>query len=185
MTASDPLLQPPLHEPVERFRGCHGTIVGGLRRLRGLPELAEAMRQARATAGETLALFEHQVLPHHGDEEKELFVAVSRSAAEGAEKAAVDELVARLTRQHRVIEGMWAALRPAVLAVAGGKAPALPGFEQAVATLVETYLEHTQLEERVFLPLADAILGRNPNHVAALDVSLHIRHAPVRSLAYM
>lgn len=185
MTASDPVTPAPLHEPVERFRGCHGTIVGGLQRLRGLPELAEAMRQARATAADTLALFEQQVLPHHGDEEKELFVAVSRSAAEGAEKAAVDDLVARLVAQHRAIEGMWAALRPAVQAVAAGKTHPAPGFEQAVASLVQTYLEHTRLEEMAFLPLADMILRRNPNHMAALDLSLHIRHAPMPRLAYM
>lgn len=185
MAASDPVTQAPLHEPVERFRGSHGHIVGGLERLRGLPELAEALRQARATAEATLALFEQQVLPHHGDEEKELFVAVSRSAAEGAEKAAVDDLVARLVAQHRAVEAMWAALRPAVQALAAGKTHPLPGFEQAMASLVETYLEHARLEERVFLPLADTILGRNPNHMAALDLSLHIRHAPMPRPAYM
>jgi hypothetical protein len=170
---------------VERFRGSHGHIVGGLRRLRGLPALAESLRQARATAHETLALFERQVIPHHGDEEKELFVAVSRSATEGSEKEAVDALVARLVAQHRAVERMWEQLRPAVAAVAAGKVQPLPGFEQAVATLVEAYLEHTQLEEGLFLPWAHTILGRNPDHVAALDLSLHIRHTPLPRLAYM
>jgi hypothetical protein len=185
MSTPFPVPPAPLHEPVERFRGCHGHIVGGLERLRGLPSLAEALRQARATAADTLVLFEQQVLPHHGDEEKELFVAVARSAAPGAERALVDDLVGQLVRQHRAVERMWAGLRPAVQSVAAGKAHPAPDFEQAVAALVDTYLEHTRLEELVFLPLADAILARDPNHMAALDVSLHIRHAPLPRLAYM
>ena len=77
------------------------------------------------------------------------------------------------------------ALRPEVQAVAAGKAMAGPDFEPAVGRLVEAYLAHTQLEEEVFLPLADAILARNPNHLAALDLSLHMRHAPMPRMAYV
>ena len=41
---------------------------------------------------------------------------------------------------------------------------------------------HTlKLEEEVFLPLADQILGRDPNHMAALDLSIHLRRAPAPS----
>jgi hemerythrin-like domain-containing protein len=175
----------PLHEPVERFRGSHGAITEGLERLRRLPALAQALREARAIAAETLEMFEQHVLPHHADEEKELFVAVSRSAAEGAEKAHVADLVARLVGQHRAVERMWAELRPEVVAVAAGKVHAGPEFEPAVARLVETYLAHTRLEELVFLPLADEILARDPNHLAALGLSLHIRHLPMPRLAYL
>ena len=31
---------------------------------------------------------------------------------------------------------------------------------------------------RSFLPLAERILGRNGNHMAALGLALHLRHAP-------
>lgn len=185
MAGFDPHLPSALHEPVERFRGSHAGIVSGLEQLRLLPDLAQALRQARTIAADTLDLFERHVIPHHADEEKELFVAVARSAAEGAEKERVDDLVARLVVQHRRIEKSWAALRPAVLAVAGGKDSGAPGFEQAVAGLVATYLEHTRLEEELFLPLADEILSRNPNHMAALDLSLHLRHAPMPRMGYV
>jgi hypothetical protein len=185
ITPSDPTDSAALHEPVERFRGSHSEIVVGLRELRRLPALADALQQARATADHTLALFEHCVVPHHIDEEQELFVAAVRSAGDAAEKARVEDLVARLVAQHRQIEQLWAEVRPTVLAVAAGKAHTTPDFTAAVAKLVDTYLEHTRLEELVFLPLADEILARNPNHLAALDVSLHIRHVPMPRVAYM
>ena len=51
--------------------------------------------------------------------------------------------------------------------------------------LVATYTEQTRLEEDQFLPLADEILSRNPNHMAALDLSLHLRHAPMPRMAYV
>jgi hypothetical protein len=185
MSTSDSPSSAPLHEPVERFRGSHSDIVLGLHELRRLPALADALQTARTTAENTLALFEHCVVPHHIDEEQELFVAAARSAGEGAEKARVDELVAKLVAQHRQIEHLWSDLRPTVLAIAAGKMHPTPGFAAAVAQLVDTYLEHTRLEELVFLPLADEILARNPNHLAALDVSLHIRHVPMPRMAYM
>jgi len=43
---------------------------------------------------------------------------------------------------------------------------------------VARYSAHAEAEERVFLPLAEKILGRNSNHMAALGLSLHMRHAP-------
>src|SRR5688572_4928941 len=137
---------PALHPPLRRFSGCHAEILGGLDHLSHLPALARAQQQARSTAEATLALFERQVVPHHLDEERELFVAVRRSAAAGAEQVRVEDLVTRLTWQHRDIERMWSALRPTVLAVAAGKAHAGPEFEGGVAALVRTYTAHTRLE---------------------------------------
>ena len=44
--------------------------------------------------------------------------------------------------------------------------------------LVEQYQHHARFEEREFLPLAHRILSRNPNHMQALDLSLHMMHRP-------
>jgi hypothetical protein len=44
--------------------------------------------------------------------------------------------------------------------------------------LISRYKAHAGLEETVFLPLAEKILGRNSNHMAALGLSLHMRHVP-------
>jgi iron-sulfur cluster repair protein YtfE (RIC family) len=175
----------PLHEPIERFCGSHSGIVDGLNELLRLPALAEQLKQARATAEATLALFERQVVPHHVDEEEDLFVAVLRSARAGAEKAGVEDMVVQLVAEHRRIERMWTALRPVVCAVAAGKKAVTAGFGEAVAELVETYFEHVRREEQVFLPLADQILARDPNHMAALAMSVHLRHAPMLRMAYI
>lgn len=173
-----------LHEPLPRFRGSHDTILGGLEGLRELPGLAEALARARATAQAVLALFEQQVVSHHVDEEEDLFTAVLRSARGTADEARADVLVSRLTSEHRAIERMWSALRPVVGAVAAGKVRPAPGFAGDVAELVDLYHAHARLEEEVFLPLADRILARDPNHLAALDLSLHLRHVPMPRLAY-
>ena len=52
-----------------------------------------------------------------------------------------------------------------------------------MVALVSTYANHARFEEQVFLPLAHSILSRNGNHMAALGVSLHLRHAMPAVLA--
>ena len=161
-------------DPVERFRGSHLAILDGLNEFRRLPMLFEAMQQARSTAESTLALFQRQIIPHHLEEEQELFAAV-RNAACGEERERVDELVARLVAQHRRLDQLWLRLRPSLEAISGGTAQDLPDFRSDVVTLVDTYLDHTRLEERVFLPLADQILSRGQNRSCGLDPSEHLR----------
>ena len=174
-----------LHGPVNEFHGAHGHIIDGLHSLGKLPELAAALERARLVATATLTLFDKVVHEHHADEEQELFVHVRKSCKDIREGHRVEELVARLAADHRRIEKMWLKLRPAVAMTAQGKVHGVPDFREAVATLVEIYLEHAQLEEQVFLPLADAILTRDGNHMAALDVALHLRHAPPVRGAYV
>jgi hemerythrin-like domain-containing protein len=174
-----------LHGPVKEFHGSHEFIIEGLHSLEKLPELAAALERARLVAHSTLTLFDKVVHEHHADEEQELFVHVQKSCKDIKEGHRVHELVARLAADHRRIEKMWLKLRPAVAATAQGKVHDVPDFRGDVAKLVEIYLEHAQLEEEVFLPLADAILTRDANHMAALDVALHLRHAPPPRGAYV
>ena len=42
--------------------------------------------------------------------------------------------------------------------------------------LVTEYQAHARYEETEFLPLSEKILSRNSNHMAALGLSLHMRH---------
>lgn len=48
----------------------------------------------------------------------------------------------------------------------------------AVKELVQAHTAHARFEEEQFLPLAQAVLSRNGNHMDALGLSLHLRHAP-------
>lgn len=171
----------PLQQPMRRFTGSHERITGGLQELKELPQLAAFLARARRNAAATLALFDQVVLKHHEEEEEELFVAVRRSCRDASECLRVRALVDELTAQHRAIEQLWARLRSDVAAVAAGKVPRAPDFDDAVRTLVDRYFTHARLEEEEFLPLADTILGRNANHMAALDLALHMREAPMPS----
>jgi hypothetical protein len=162
--------------PLSSFSHCHAGITAQLEALAGLPALVEAAQRAREVARGTVALFRDAVLAHHADEERELFPAVLRSAAPGEERARVHEMIERLTSEHRALEAMWKRLEPHVDATAHGRAADLDaGLAQH---LVRGYLQHARFEEQQFLPLADTILRRNGNHMAALGLSLHLRHAP-------
>jgi len=168
--------------PVESFSNCHAGILSGLRDFASLPPLQDAALRARSIAQQTVALLDKAVQEHHAEEEEELFTAVLRSAKVGAEHDRVQALVQQLTDEHREVESLWKRLRPEVSKAAAGKPVRLR--EDAVKLLVEMYRMHAELEEHEFLPLARDILGRNSNHMAALGMSLHMRHAVV-PIGYM
>jgi hypothetical protein len=173
-----------LQPPIRNFSGCHEGILEGLRELHVLPALAGTLARARASAAATLELFDKVVPAHHADEEQELFVSVQRSCRDAREREEVRALVEQLTTEHRRIEALWARIRPAVVQIAAGKVHGEP-FQDDVEGLVQLYADHAKHEEEVFLPLADRILGRDANHMAALDVALHLRHAPPPRSAYI
>jgi hypothetical protein len=163
-------------EPLTGFSQCHLGILSKLQAFEELPALQAAAAQARTIATDTLSLFQHAVHEHHADEERELFPAVLRSAGPGREADEVQAMVLRLTVEHRQIEAMWKKLEPAVKAVA--KSQSVDLDLDAVEELVHAYSSHARFEEEHFLPLAQAILSRNGNHMEALGLSLHLRHAP-------
>lgn len=161
--------------PIQDFSQCHSGIVTHLRALDELPALLEPAARARRIAADTVKFFREVVYEHHQEEEKELFPAVLASAAKGAEREKVEQIVAALTQEHRSVESEWERLEPKLKAVAKGHDADVPAGE--VESLVKTYLAHARYEEQEFLPLAQTILGRNSNHLAALGVSLHLRHS--------
>lgn len=165
-----------IDQPISSFQHCHVGIVSRLQPMSELPRLAAEATKARKIAADVVALFQDAVIEHHADEEKELFPAVLRSALPGAETTRVQEIVDRLVREHRAIERLWRQLEPQVRAVARGADVTLD--QSGVELLVSAYLMHANSEEQEFLPLAERILGRNDNHMAALGLSLHLRHAP-------
>ncbi|ROZ75451.1 hemerythrin domain-containing protein [Ramlibacter sp. WS9] len=162
--------------PLEGFSGAHRGILCAMRAFAALPEFAAAAERSRQVAITTLQLFEGTVLPHHADEESELFPAVIRSATPGPERTHVEAMVDRLVAEHRSLESLWKMLRPAVKRAAAGITAQLDA--EAVAALSYAYHRHAAFEETEFLPLAGEILARNGNHMAALGLAIHLRHAP-------
>ena len=167
--------------PLDDFSHCHDGILHQLDAFGGLPALLAPAARARKVAVDALRLFHDVVLEHHGQEEAELFPAVQASAARGEERAQVDALVERLTREHRDLERRWAAREPALKKLAKGQDASLD--DAAVQSLVSAYHAHARFEEQTFLPLSQAILGRNSHHMAALGLALHLRHAAPAALA--
>ena len=167
---------PASNTPVDEFSDCHRGLLLGLRAFESLPELAGAAARSRAVAASTLAMFENAVLAHHADEEKELFPAVLSSCTPGEEHLRVESMIERLVAEHRSVEALWKMLKPAVKRVAAGADAELDA--EAVTAIVVAYNRHAAFEETEFLPAAREILSRNSNHMAALGLSLHMRHTP-------
>lgn len=172
-----------MEQPIEKFSACHVGIKAQLQELSELPRLLEQAQRARAVADLALRLLDETVVEHHADEESALFPAVQRSATPGEEADRVAAIIARLVDEHRRVEQSWKALHRTVKDAAHGKPAHLDA--NAVKALVALYLQHANFEERVFLPLAEQILGRDGNHMAALGMSLHMRHAKVPVAPYI
>ena len=160
--------------PIDDFSQCHVGILSHLQSFAKLPALLEPAAQARRIAESTLSFFREAVYEHHAEEEKELFPAVLASANAGAERERVLAIIDKLTREHRQIEARWAKVEPELKAIAKGRDTSVDSA--AINAIVESYKAHARFEEQEFLPLSQEILGRNHNHLAALGMSLHMRH---------
>lgn len=160
--------------PLNTFTNCHVGILKRLQSLDALPALLEPAAQARQIATDSLAFFREAIFEHHLDEERDLFPAVLASAQPGAERERVQAMTERLTHEHRAIETLWKSLEKALKRVGKGQDADLDVTD--VHQLVTAYAAHAGYEEKEFLPLSEAILGRNSNHMAALGLSLHMRH---------
>lgn len=173
MTSSSPLPAP--DAPLQDFSQCHVGIVKKLDLLAELPALLAPADRAREIADKALAFFREAIFEHHLDEERELFPAVLSHADKGAESERVKALVQRLTQEHRELEGVWKRLEPGLKKVAKGQASDISVAD--IERLVTQYRAHAEFEEAEFLPLSHSILSRNANHMAALGMSLHMRHS--------
>ena len=162
--------------PLTNFSHCHIGILHQIDRLSSLPDLLGPAMLAKRIATQSVEYFHHGMHAHHQEEEKELFPAVQQSAQLGEERQLVDKLVQDLVEDHRILEKLWADLDPALKKVSKGQEAQLDFAK--LEQLVLSYAAHADTEERVFLPLAEKVLGRNNNHMAALGLSLHMRHVP-------
>lgn len=165
--------------PIGEFNNCHVGIMRKLDALADLPAMLEAAARARTIAEQSLGFFRRVILEHHQDEERELFPAVIASARAGEERHRVETMATRLTEEHRDIEKLWKRLDKELEQVVKGRISTLD--KAALQDLVLRYRAHAAFEEAEFLPLAEQILGRDQHHMAALGLSLHMRHAPTPS----
>lgn len=144
--------------PLDGFADCHVGIMKRLNVLDELPALLEPAARARRIAHDSLAFFREAIFEHHLDEENELFTAVLASAQPGAERMRVQAMVERLTREHRILEGLWKVLEKDLKRVARGQDTELDVEE--VRALVSAYASHATFEE------VDSCRCANPSSVA-------------------
>ncbi len=161
-------------EPIADFSQCHVGIFRKLDQLGELPALLEPAARARQVAEKSVEFFREAIFEHHLDEERELFPAVLASAQDDGERARVTEMNKRLTEEHRELERLWKGLESGLKKVVKGQFDDVDVTQ--ITRLVTQYRAHAQFEEKEYLPLAEQILGRNGNHMAALGMSLHMRH---------
>lgn len=175
------MTQPPVpavdtDEPLNNFSQCHAGILNHLDDFRDLAALLAPVQRAHQLAENMLMFFRPAAFEHHQEEEHELFPAVLASSQEGEERDHVQVLINALTREHRDIEQQWAALEPQLKKLARGQPVDID--PDAIRQLVDQYKAHARFEELEFLPMSERILGRNNDHMAALGLSLHMRHQP-------
>jgi hypothetical protein len=159
--------------PIHGFSRCHEGIRAHLRSLAELARQTGATAQTRDIARHALQSFRGAMYDHHAEEEKELFPAVL-AASNAAEYGALRALAEWLTADHRGIETLWTAIEPGLEQLALGESVQLD--TAAVTDLVTRYEAHARQEEEQFLPLAETILARKDPSMAALGLSLHMRH---------
>jgi hemerythrin-like domain-containing protein len=165
--------------PLKTLHHTHEAILAELGALSRLPLLVGRFGQAmrlRRMADAAMALFQQEVVQHHAEEEEALFPAVLRSATPGEERERVLFLAGTLSAEHRAFEKTWQRLEAPFAAAATGRFAALD--LELLARLVHAYTAHARREEQQFLPLAQHILQRNPEHLGALGVELRLRRAP-------
>jgi hemerythrin-like domain-containing protein len=162
------------NSPIQDFSQCHTGIIKKLHLLGELPALLAPAERAHQIAERSISFFREAIFEHHLDEERELFPVVLAHAENGTEHEHVKAMVKRLTDEHRELEKLWKSIESGLKKVVKGRFDEVNGDE--VQRLVAQYLAHAEFEEKEFLPLSQTILGRNANHLAALGLSMHMRH---------
>lgn len=137
------------HERVRHFAGLVPKIAARL--AQGGPD--SAVREAAASV---LRYFDLAAQLHHQDEEEDVFPAL-RAVLSGAEDAALASAIDRIEAEHRALAASYAAVRPALEALAAGQAAALSrDTAEVFATL---YPAHAQAEEREVFAVLEARLS--------------------------
>lgn len=161
--------------PFETLAGCDQRTLrhcASLERLVSPAGQSGAAAQAQTVAAEVLTFFDVTVPRHHADEEQDLFPALRESMA-GSDAVCLREMTERLVQEHRDLDKLWSDLQPAVLAIAQGRADALPA--RAVQEFVARCRAHVELESGDMLPTAQRLLSDEA--VAAMAAAMAARRA--------
>ncbi len=164
----------PDENPVARLAACHADIH------QHCSVLEEASRQTNSHDGTAarlktaIAYFDIEVLHHHVIEERELFARLAALPTTVAGSAEVASLVAALRADHRLLEAMWASLRPMLLEMPATRSSSL---RTDVYSFVTSYRHHMKREEAGIFPLVSRLLDQD-----ALKAIADAMEAPHRAV---
>ena len=146
---------PGFERPLEVLEACHGRIAkqcDTLDKLLAHLPVHGADAQARQAARAVLTYFDTAAVPHHADEERNLFPLLEAANAPGA-----CDLVETLTLEHDAHALLWRRLRPQLVQIAGGHAAVLD--EALARRFVAMNRAHLEFENTHVLPLARRVLS--------------------------
>jgi hemerythrin-like domain-containing protein len=146
---------PGFDRPLELLEACHGRIARQCDTLEKLLDHLPAHgadAQAQQAARAVLAYFDTAAVPHHDDEERNLFPLLELAGAPGA-----CDLVEALTLEHDELALLWRGLRFRLRQIESGAAPLLD--EAPTRRFIAMNRSHLEFENTHVLPLAREVLG--------------------------
>ena len=164
---------PSLDEPLEMLHACHERIESQLvtleRLIDYLPEHG-VDDQVRGAITNVLRYFDQAAPNHHEDEERDLFPRLL-AAASPDELDQVQQLVAGLLADHRLMAEALAIVRRNLIALSTQRTDSLDA--SAIAHLATCYRRHIAKEEDRLLPLARRVL--TPNNIGEISRQMTAR----------
>ena len=144
-------------QPFELLAACHDKLERMLVLLERLVLHVHAHgadATAREAAADVARYFDEAAPQHHVDEERHLF---PRLQAQG--DAATVRLVARLLRDHLLLQSRWEAARTVLMRIADGSgSPITPGEQARLHSLAGLYREHLRAEDSLAYPAAQQLV---------------------------
>jgi len=141
-------------QPFEMLVACHERVKRTLDLLRRLMDHVDAKGHdgsSRSAAADVLRYFDIAAPLHHEDEELHVFPALAASA-----DPQVSAAVTTLQRDHELMAGHWAGLRPVLVQWRDDEAaPRIDGTaRQTVEAFIGLYATHIAMEEGLVYPAA-------------------------------
>jgi hemerythrin-like domain-containing protein len=156
-----PLTHALLADPIAFLAAEHTrqmALIGHLERLAKAP----AARGARVMAGVLLRWLTEELPVHIADEERSLYPRLSPHDASGT--------VARLSAGHRRDAGLVATCLPGLRALYAGER-AQEGFQTSAAELARLHRQQLELEDRIVMPLARAVIAGKALRALATEMA--------------
>ncbi len=145
-------------DPLGMLAACHERVrknVETLGRITTHVSLLGVDKEASTAAAAVHKYFSTAAHQHHLDEELDVFPCVRRRVND-AERAELLSIMEQIEQEHEVIEGLWAQMEPALLAVSEGQQAEIPA--DVVDEFVTKMRAHLDVEERQLLPRAHAFI---------------------------